>query len=445
MIVKSRDRTRCLVGAAIIGASASAVLVAAALAAVADGYETPPTAEPAAVLPPDLVSGGNFHVVSPVASDGLMHHFDLETPFGQFTAYGRVALAARVREVEALTTLSKTSKIQVVAGGIGHGIASNVETVAHVATHPIGTVIGIPRGIAHLFHGAVDQSKEAVSDAKKSTQASTGDKSSGDAQSPSARTTRDDAAKRYAKRYFGVTAAERHWYQKLGVDPYTDNAVLTDAIRRTAKVEAAAGFGMKFAGLPAIPGIGMLRRAEDAIYNENPATIRMRTRKTLETYGLTPPEVDRFSNSTLISPTRQVQLVQAAEALQGVDGRAEIFRHAVGLTSDAEAQVYLHSVGLLVLAHHKQPVASLLAGVRLPSARRADGHVVVCGAFEAVYWTGDVDRGEQQVREALPTEGITGRELWLSGGLSDKARAVLAERGWIVVDAAGVEPGRPES
>jgi hypothetical protein len=102
----------------------------------------------------------------------------------------------------------------------------------------------------------------------------------------------------------------------------------------------------------------------------------------------------------------------------------------MGLTSDGEAQVYLQSVELLVLAHRKQPMAGILAGVRLPAARRADGSIVVCGAFDAVYWTADVERGEQQIRRIL-RPGVAGtRELWLNGSASDRVREELRERGW---------------
>ena len=79
---------------------------------------------------------------------------------------------------------------------------------------------------------------------------------------------------------FGLTSAERRWYEKLAVDPYTDNAVLRKAIHKTATVEAAAGFGMRFVGIPSIPGIGDLHQVMEAVYREDPATIRARTKAT---------------------------------------------------------------------------------------------------------------------------------------------------------------------
>jgi hypothetical protein len=58
-----------------------------------------------------------------------------------------------VQEIAALTELSRSSNLKVVAGGVERGLASDVKTAVGVATHPVMTVTGIPRGIAHRFHG----------------------------------------------------------------------------------------------------------------------------------------------------------------------------------------------------------------------------------------------------------------------------------------------------
>ena len=419
---------------ALLQRGARAAIVAVAIgaipaprAAVADDFETPPEQPPGNLLPAGMATGANYRVVDPVRSDGLMHRFVLDSSFGRFDAYGPLALAMRVREIAALTELAKTSTIEVAAGGMAHGVASEVNTAVNVATHPIQTVAGIPKGVAHLFHGYTDEAKEAAANAR---QAVSNSSTKGGGTKHSAASKGEEAAKRYADHYFGLSATERRWYQKFGVDPYTDNSVLRAAVHKTARVDAAANFGTRFVGLPGIPGIGLMSRATDAIYNEDPATLRARARKTLAGYGLNPAEIDGWQNSLILSPTRQVLLLAAAEALNGVDGRGEIFRHALGLTSEVEAQVYLQSVGLLVLAHGKRPVTAVLSGVRLPAARRADGHLIVCGAFDAVYWTAEVAKLEAQIRQVLPTTGVAVRELWLAGTASERARQELASLGW---------------
>ena len=399
-------------------------------AAAGDDFETVPDRAPAELLPAAMVSGTNFHVLDPVHGDGLMNHFVLDSRFGSFDAYGRAALAIRIHEVAALTELSKTSDVAVAAGGVVQGVQSEVKTASGVVTHPVQTITGIPKGIAHLFSGYKARGQEVAADARSSGESS-GSGSGSSAASAGAKG--EKAARSYAERYLGITAAERDYYRKLGVDPYTDNKLLRDTIRRDARIAAGAGFGIKFVGLPGIPGIGIAERAVDAIYNEDPAAIRERTRRTLADFGLSAAEIESFMNAPLLSPTRQLLLLSAAQALEGVAQRGELFRHAIGLTSDEEVQVYLRSAGLLAKAHASDPVTSMIPGVRLPAALRADGNIVVCGAFEAVYWTEDVSRLEEQLRAALPmTDARATRELWVAGTLSERARRAGHDLGWDV-------------
>jgi hypothetical protein len=437
-VTSTVDRSRAKKGTFSLGhaagTSAFAALLVSAMVASASEFEPVPDRAPAELLPAALASGTDFHVVDPVHGDGLMHRFVLDSRFGRFEAYGRVALALRVREIAALTELARSSRLGIVAGGVGHGVESQVKTATGVVTHPVTTVSGIPKGIAHLFSGYSARGEEALAAAGRTTSSSGGAHAAADATSKA-----EEAGKQYALQYLGVTAAERAWYLKLGVSPYTDNKVLRDAVRRAAQTEAIGSFGVKFASLPAIPGISLTQRAVDAIYNEDPAAVRARTRRVLAGYGMDASEIENWLNAPLLNPARQVLLLSAAARLDGVAGRAELFRHSLGLTSDAEVQVYLYSAGLLVKAHETHPMKSLVPGVRLPAAELVGGRLVVCGAFEAVYWTEDVANGEAQVRQSLPPqpEGA-GRELWLLGSLSDRARNELRDRGWAVHESDAV-------
>jgi hypothetical protein len=400
-----------------------------AAAAMSGRFETVPDRAPAELLPAAMVSGPNFHVVDPVQGDGLMDHFVLDSRFGTFDAYGRAALAIRIHEIAALTELAKTSDVRIAAGGAVQGAESEVKTATGIVTHPVQVVTGIPRGIAHLFAGYRARGTELAADAKRGAKSLRSQNGTGATRSAGNAAVRQ--ARSYANRYLGITGAERDYYRKLGVDPYTDNKVLREAISRDARISAGASFGMKFVGMAGIPGIGIAQRALNAIYNEDPAVIRERTRKTLAGFGLTSAEIDSFLNAPLLSPTRQVVLLSAVEELHGVAQRGELFRHAIGLTSDEEVQVYLRSVGLLVKANESQPLISVIPGVRLPAARRADGSIVVCGAFESVYWTAGVAHLEKQLRRALPKlpPGAV-RQLWIAGTLSSLARHAARERGW---------------
>ena len=402
-------------------------------------FEAPPDQSTEALLPDSMTAGENFKVQDPVHSDGLMHRFVLDSRFGKFDAYGQIDLGLRIREVAALTQLSKISPLDAVASGVGNGVRSEVSTVTDVARRPVETLTGIPRGISHLFRGAVAEGREAASDVKGAGASS----ADGSGQSQSTVAKGKAAAQHYADQYYGGTAAERRWYKKLGVDPYTSNQVLRQAVHKDAKLDASAAFGMRFVALPEIAGLGIARHAMDAIYNEDPAVLRARQRDTLTGLGLTPAEVERWQNNLVLSPTRQTLLLEAAHSLDGVAGRAELFRHAMSLTSETEAKVYLRSVGLLVVVHRQQALATVLPGVRLPAARLADGRIVVCGAFEAVYWTADVAEGERGIRESLPEDkGVAPREIWLEGAVSERARQEFEQLGWRIHQNVGIAPAQ---
>ena len=402
-----------------------AVLIAGSAWAVA--FDTPPEEPASASLPPELATGPNFHVKDPVQSDGLMHHYVIESSFGEYPAYGQDALKIRVREMAALTELSKKTDIGVVTKTVEQSVENQAKTVRKVVTNPIGTITGIPKGIGHLFSGYKAEAGEAADQAKKDTSGS----NSG---SNVVHNAKADAT-RYADRYLGVSAAERRYYQELGVDPYTNNQVLKKAVHHLAKVQATVNLGMHFVGVPGVPYLNDVQRAMDAIYNDDPAGLRARQRKVLAGYGLSPAEVARFENTLLLSPTRQSLLVEDAKLLDGVEGRGELFRHAMGLTSDEEVAVFIASTRMLVRLHAQQPVAKILEGLRLPTVQTRDGRTVVLGAFDAVYWTEEVAGYESALHAALPPTSH-GLEVWLSGSISPVAREQLTSHGWVVHDQA---------
>ena len=430
-------RVPTLLGATLLGAT---LLGAVPLGATPPGadvdLEVPRDEPPGASLTPSQVAGDNFHVQDPVHSDGLMHHYVVESRFGVFPAYGHDALAVRLREVGALTTIAKTSETQVFFKSVGRGMEEDARSLVQAARNPVGTVIGIPRGIVHLLGGYEAEAQEAAAEVRS---ASGSDGAHAKGQGGGRVAQAEHAAKRYADRYLGLSAAERRWYAQLHVDPYTDNEVLRRAVKRLARIDATVSFGMRFAPV-GVPFAGEVRRALDVIYNEDPAVLRKRRHEALARYGLSPAEIESFENSLFLSPTRQTLLVDAVQALEGVEGRAELLRHAATVTAEDEIEVFLSSTCLLLHSHARSPVTRILPGPRVPTAQLADGRVAVFGAFDDVQWTVDLAAYERDIREALAHDAGP-RELWLGGSVSAHARAALTQLGWGIHDRAGASLG----
>lgn len=414
----------------------TALIAGAAAAAANDDFDVPADEAPAASLMPAQVSGKNFRVRDPVHSDGLMHRYVVESRFGDFEVYGREELDLRLREIAALTKIAETSQGEVALKAVTRGIDDDVKSVVRVVRDPVGTVLGIPKGIGHLLGGYGARAGELTAKVHKSTSGDAGDTAS------SAAGQAKHLAKDYIDRYMGLSNAERRWYAKLDIDPYTRNEVLRRAVSRLAKVDSGVSFGMKFVGA-GVPYASEARRALDAIYNEDPAVLRKKRHAALAGFGLTAAEVERFENTLLLDPTRQQALVDAMNALEGVQGREELLRTAMSVTSEVEAEVFLRSTRLLLRMRARRPVARLIAGVRLPCAQFADQRIAVFGAFDAVQWTAEVAGYEGAMLGVLPVD-VPAREAWLSGTISPRARAALEQRGWEVhaqaYDTLGLAP-----
>jgi hypothetical protein len=242
----------------IILAACAAQLVTLSTYAAGADFESPPTESPAASLAAEQVKGENFHVVDPVQSDGLMHHYVLDSHYGVFPAYGHDTLLVRLQEVAALNKISHTSKADVILASVIRSATPDAPALLLLATHPGSSVIGIPAGIVHLLGGYAAEAKEFTHRSDRADKP-TSDKATSDKATSDTSTTpqkKEDKAGsdavQYAQRYLGVTGAERRWYKKLGVDPYTSNEVLRKAVHRLARVDAATSLGLRFASLPSV-------------------------------------------------------------------------------------------------------------------------------------------------------------------------------------------------
>ena len=414
--------------------------VFAALARADADFEAPPSESVRAIPTAEQAAGEYFNIVDPVQSDGLMHHFVIASRYGTFAAYGPHALSVRVSEIAALNTLAHTSKTDIVITSLLRAGARDAPAMAKLATHPLASVFGVPKGIEHLLGGYVAgalEIKESI-DRVKSEVHESRDHAAGSGQTRAADHGASNGltanAGRYAAKYFGVTQAERRWYQKLAVDPYTDNQMLRHAVHEVAKLDAAASFGLKFVSLPRVPYGAQLDRAMDAIYKESPATLRERRRSELESYGLSAGEIDQFEHTLILNPTRQNALAEIARSLAGVAGRAELIRHAMTVTSEEEIEVFMRSAALLPALHRAQPLSKILAGLRIPAAETTDGRQLIAAGVDAVSWTSEVAGYEKALREALG--GAVHRDLWIEGTVTARAQAELTQRGWVVHEHA---------
>jgi hypothetical protein len=412
---------------------AAATLLAAAfgtasLLLAAGGFEAAGKVKSSTYLPPEQLSGQGWKVAPEAENDGLFNTYTVTSSYGDFSAHGRVGVATRVKEVAALAELDRVSKTDVFTQAVKRSAVGSVETVKAFATKPVETITAVPSAVGRWLKKTKYQAGEVYSDVKGSGGSGSGE---GDGKSAQA----EEAAKKQALSYLKISAAERRWYQQLGVDPSTDNQVLRDVVKSYSRIEGLTSFGMRFAGLPSIPGARELRKTMDLVWTTDPWELRAANHKKLVGLGFAEADVKAFEDNPYLTLTQQTALVKGIEQLAGVKGREHLVARATGVDSRNEGADMTQSIVLLVMRHNKVgKLAEILPGVRLPLARATDGSLQAMAVADAAFWTEPIAAAAGELAQQFQGDPAKKRELWLVGQASQRFKDGMKAVGWTVHD-----------
>lgn len=428
-----------------------ALLIAiAAVAVMASDFEAPPVLSAGEILPAGVVEGGRYHVEAEVENDGYMNTYRIASDFGRFEAYGSTRLALLVREIEALGELDELSKTEVYAKALKDGALSSVRAIEAFAERPVDTVKGVPKGVKKLF-GRTKRSVESGYQAAKSVvtdekDGSEGEGAAGEGEGAAGEVAEEDKsraeeagefAKDYGQKYFGVNAAQRRWSQKLGVDPYTSNKVLKQAIKQVAKVDSAGRFTVRLAPIPKIPGASTIAKANSLVWTMDAYELVQFNRKRLATAGAEAEAIDAFYQNAHFSPTGQTMLITSLLSLEATENIGQALTQASTAESDDEAHFFVTSARMLEWFHgNESPIVRLLPGVRAFVAASGDGRVVLHAPVDYLSWTAEIADAASRLSDTASAAGGR-RELWLLGDASPRCRAELEALGWTLETGVG--------
>ena len=407
------------------------------LALLAQAFETPGTFPAAKFLRPDELAGADWKVAPEATNDGLFNTYTVDSRFGSFQARGRGLLAVRVKEVEALAELERVSKSKVFVDAVKNSAMAPVNLVVSFTDKPVETVQGLGGGVKRMWSKTRFQAAEATHDAKEAVA-----KSDTDAKPQGAEGTKEsktdqakEATTAYAKKYLGLSGAERRWYGQLGVDPYTDNEALKKAVKQISRIEATAGFGMRFAGLPSVPGARELGKVMDVVWKTDPVELRQRNRKLLLDAGIAAETARAFEDNAALSPTLQTALIQSLQDLAGVTGRQHLIARAIDVEDTPAARILVTSTALLARYHRQvEPLAEILPGALLPVARTKGRGLVAVAAVETAFWTRELAEGTKDFAAIYAGEPAAARDLRLVGEASERFKTEAKALGWQVSD-----------
>ena len=384
-------------------------------------------------LQADQLSGPDWKVEPEARNDGFTNTYTVTSRFGSWPARGRLHVAVRIREIQALAELEKVSKSDVFMEAVKKSATAPLELAANVAARPVETIKGVPQGVNRWFKKTSFQVKETYHDTKETV----GDvrKEVGEGENDGEMTAEaKKQAGAYALDQLKISGAERRWYKELGVDPFTDNEVLRKAVKSVARVEGLTSFGMKFAGLPSIPGAREMRKTLDLVWNTDPWELRLRNRNILLAAGLSEETVRAFEDNPNLTLSAQTAFLDILKGFEGVKGREHLLARAIEVESRDEAQTLVTSANLLLSLHKSEPLREILPGSRLPVARTAKGGLAAVVMTDALFWTEEVAEAAQTLAEIYADEAAASRRLYVAGEASSRFKSGAGKLGWEIVD-----------
>ncbi len=381
--------------------------------------EVPPVLKAADLAPAELLNGPDFTVDEVVPTDGFYGIFTLRGAYGSVRARGVAMLKVRAAEMQALARLEETTRAESIAGGAKDSAEQTLRAAGQTIRDPVGTVERAPESVGRLFSrlgGKIEKSVEKVT--------GTGDGSTS------------------AEQPEGIAKTRRSLAQKLGVDPYTDNPLLSAKLNEVAKWQRAGSLALSVGTGAASIWAGITTKTLTLVWTMSPEEVRDANEKRLA--GLAPrasvEEIRIFLRNPAFTPTMQTLFVDQLElfaAPRGSDnfvrvprGCDSLIRLAGKMENYDQARFLVAATGQLAAYHHRvTPLSSIESRGRLAVGLTSDRALVLATPVDCLAWTDKLVKFGSRTDFHAPR-----REILIAGSATSRTRQELATQKWILLE-----------
>jgi hypothetical protein len=202
-------------------------------------------------------------------------------------------------------------------------------------------------------------------------------------------------------------------------------------------VGAGAALGMIDGGVGlAMSVAGHLQTLKEEVRDKSPDELRELNEKKLQSMRVEQSVIDLYLGNYVFSPTYQTAFVAALEEIDGAADRGQFVKLAV-LAKDEDQVLFRIFQARMYANYHKsvKPLEAfvLVSKLMVVGARTADGALVVNAPADHVFFTESLASFFRAARSGLDDlAGASGKQLWIAGGMSPKARKWIEESGWAV-------------
>jgi hypothetical protein len=176
----------------------------------------------------------------------------------------------------------------------------------------------------------------------------------------------------------------------------------------------------------------------DIVWSKEPDELESWIEGRLAALGVSPEDSRDFRLNRHLGLTRQTRLVTALDALEGVPGRAGFVAQAADADQEVWAEFYTRSAEMMASFHEGEArIERILPGTLDAAALAGGNRLVHLLPVDCLSWTidvaEDVERSTTQARSEFPKAT---REMWLAGRATERVRAEMRDRGWVVRENA---------
>jgi len=371
-----------------------------------------------------------------IYNDCFWNNYTITTPYGEYVAINTALLRARVNEIRAIAELKEVSGGEAVAEGVIETVIEPFEAAIYIAQRPVETVVGLPGGILSLFKKIYYSAEKVVIVTGKLAAKAAAPDSEGETQIKGEGGAKDDEGisgdvNYLVDWYLGTSSVERQVAKSVAVDPYTSNPELAAEIKRVAGFQRYARVGMAF--VPGVAVLGMVKQVKRHIWNKDPKELQAFNKNQLAEMGVREEVIDKFFQSPYYSPTYQTAIVLGLKELENAVNREELIEEATLATSIPEAQFYTASLLLAVwFSENQSQIITIADDLEVATAITQDNRLVSIFAVDYLCWSKDIADAAVNHAEALKNFDLDKKEIWIVGGVSERARQELDTLGFDV-------------
>lgn len=386
------------------------------------------------LAPPGLALKGPDYKVRAQAS--IIDHYPrylIDTDFGPIEAWGNAELAERLGEMPALRALDSLSKNQAFADAVGASVRNAGSAVIAIAEDPAGTARALPAGIGRSLGRALSSARRAAlsvgdawADSREEDESESADRRSAPRPAPSRA---EEEARALVDELSGINRALRDIARALGIDPYTRNPLIQTRMRGLATATALGGAPLSLAlgqvsnGLSDV--VANTQKIHRLAWDKPPEELRDLLEQRLRRLGAEGRKAREFLRNRAFSPTQQLQVVEALEALGSLPGLGDVLKLAAGTEATLHPRFLIRQLQHMASLRGSEQVVSLSVVDALCVGAAGDGRKVIVLPVDYLHWSDTLG----QTGEFDPDQAGL---LIIEGRATTRAARTLKAAGWTV-------------